>query len=896
MARVGTLQASFSSGELSPRLYGRADIARYQSGAEAIENFLVRPEGGLMRRHGTRFAGEVKDHSKEARVVPFIYSNSQAFVLVFEDLLIRFYKNGAPISSASNSITGISKANPAVLTYSGTDNFSNGDRVLVTGVSGMGQVNNREFTVANVNTGANTFELSGVNSSAYDTYTSGGTVSKIYTVTTTYLEADLPYLQFTQSADVLYIAHEDYAPATLSRVSDASWTLAALSQATGPWAPLNTNLTQHVLCTVTGTNYDPGDSVTIQSNAAIFSSSHVGSYMFMEERYYADNDVSAWAPTSDIGSTKGVQLSNAGSVYELADHVGPNYNCGTVPPTHLSGEAWDGATTSNGVATKWRYLHSRWAVISLDTYTDTKTMSGTIKTRLPNGLAPSSKSVTATANVGGRVRITSAGHGYGVGDYVLISGVTGTTEANGSWRIINTATNTFELEGSTYANAYVAGGTIKRYSTYKYRFGAFSSARGYPACVALHEQRLCFANTTAQPTGVWASRSGDYENFYPGTNDDDSISYNIASGQVDPIRWLASMQDLAIGTMGQEMSAFGGGLGDPITPTNTRIVPQSSEGSASVQAAKVSNSLVFTNRAARKLFSLKYQTDVNSYVSSDLLELAEHLSLGLTITQIAWAKNPASILWVLRSDGSLIACTYRPEQEVIAWTQHDFGGEVESICVIPSDDATTDRLWMSVKRTINGSTRRYIEYLADPFEPTSATDKNAMGFVDCALQYSGSSTTSLTGLFHLEGESVKVVGNGALMADATVSNGKITLASAVTVAWVGKAYTSRLRTLRPEGAAQVTAQGKTKRIPRLTVRVHNSIGGTIGPADEGQMDDLVRRQLDDPMDASPPLFSGDVDCFIASDFDLAGRIAIVQSQPMPLDILSVMPLQSVSEG
>lgn len=894
MARVGTLQASFSSGELSPRLYGRADIARYQSGAEAIENFLVRPEGGLMRRHGTRFAGEVKDHSKEARVVPFIYSSGQAFVLVFEDLLIRFYKNGAPISSASNSISGISKANPAVLTYSGTDNFSNGDRVLVTGVSGMGQVNNREFTVANVNTGANTFELSGVNSSAYDTYTSGGTVSKIYTVTTTYLEADLPYLQFTQSADVLYIAHEDYAPATLSRASDASWTLAAISLAKGPFAPLNVDLTKHVFCTVTGSNYDPGDSVTIRSNASIFESGHAGSFMYLEERYYGDTDVIGYPIVNSAQPSLGAQISNAGNVYEVSGTSGATFVPGQ-PWTHLDGDVWStGSGDTN--RTRGRYLHSRWAVISLDTYTDANTMSGTIKTRLPNGLAPTSKSVTATANSSGRVRITSSAHGFGVGDYVYISGIVGTTEANGSWRVINVATNTFELEGSTYANAWVSGGTIYRYATYKFRFGAFSSARGFPSCVALHEQRLCFANTTAQPTGLWASRSGDYENFYPGTNDDDSISYNIASGQVDPIRWLASMQDLAIGTMGQEMSAFGGGLGDPITPTNTRIVPQSSEGSARVQAAKVSNSLVFTNRAARKLFSLKYQTDVNSYVSSDLLELAEHLSLGLTITQMAWAKNPASILWVLRSDGTVIACTYRPEQEVIAWTQHDFGGEVESICVIPSDDATTDRLWMSVKRTINASTRRYIEYLADPFEPTSATDKNAMGFVDCALQYSGSSTTSLTGLFHLEGESVKVVGNGALMADATVSNGKITLASAVTVAWVGKAYTSRVRTLRPEGAAQATAQGKMKRIPRITVRVHNSIGGTIGPADESQMDELVRRQLDDPMDASPPLYSGDVDCLLASDFDLAGRIAIVQSQPMPLDILALFPLQSVSEG
>jgi hypothetical protein len=143
---------------------------------------------------------------------------------------------------------------------------------------------------------------------------------------------------------------------------------------------------------------------------------------------------------------------------------------------------------------------------------------------------------------------------------------------------------------------------------------------------------------------------------------------------------------------------------------------------------------------------------------------------------------------------------------------------------------------------------------------------------------------------------VKIVAGGATHPDRTVTNGKVSLDVSVTKAWAGLGYTSRLRTLRPEAAAVGTAQGKTKRTPRLTVRVMNAIGGLAGPGDESQMEELVKRDASDPMDASPPMRTGDFDVYLASDFDTDARLAIVQSDPMPLDVLSIMPLLSVSEG
>jgi hypothetical protein len=395
------------------------------------------------------------------------------------------------------------------------------------------------------------------------------------------------------------------------------------------------------------------------------------------------------------------------------------------------------------------------------------------------------------------------------------------------------------------------------------------------------------------------SRSGDFNNHLPGTKDDDAVQYAIAAPQVNVIRWLESSDNLIIGTLAQEFAAFGGGLGDPITPTNTRITPQSNEGSAAIQPARAGNEVIFVNRSGRKLYAMDFDAAGGQYVAVDLTELAAHLTAtGNTFTRVAWARNPASVLWALRSDGVLCSLTYRKDQQVWAWARHPLSdGTVESIAVIPSPDGTVDDLWMIVNRTVNGSTKRYVEYLAQPFEPASDTDKAEMAFVDSGLRYQGSSTTTLTGLFHLEGKTVKVLVGGALQPDEVVTNGSITTDTAATDAWVGLAYTSKLRTLRPEIPTSVgTVQGRTKRVSRVTVRTLNSLGGAVCPYDEVTSEDLPGRYQDGLTDSSPVLQSGDFDINLSSDHASDGRIVVKQTDPLPLDLLSVMSFITVSEA
>jgi hypothetical protein len=234
-------QRSFSGGELAPALYARIDTVKYATGLHTCRNTILLRHGGTANRPGSVFIGEVKDSSKTVKLVPFIFNTSQTYVLEFGNLYFRIIKDGSYVSDLTLTITGITKANPAVLTYTGTDP-ADGDEFRISGVLGMTQVNGRNFKVVNVNTGANTFEmdlLDGTNldSTSYGTYISGGTAERIYTVTTTYVEADLPALKYVQSADVMTMTHPSYVVREVARTGDAAWTITTVSFAPSISAP-----------------------------------------------------------------------------------------------------------------------------------------------------------------------------------------------------------------------------------------------------------------------------------------------------------------------------------------------------------------------------------------------------------------------------------------------------------------------------------------------------------------------------------------------------------------------------------------------------------------------------------------------------------------------------------
>ena len=283
--------------------------------------------------------------------------------------------------------------------------------------------------------------------------------------------------------------------------------------------------------------------------------------------------------------------------------------------------------------------------------------------------------------------------------------------------------------------------------------GSFSTTTGFPSCVSFFEQRLVFAASINNPQTVYFSKSGDYENMDANIGgtvaDDDAIIYTIASNQVNAIRFLTSARTLIIGTAGGEFVVSGGGDNNAVTPTNIMIKKQSNHGAANVDAISVGNATLFLQRAKRKIRELAYNFDVDGYIAPDLTILAEHITEG-NVVEMAYQEEPLAIIWCVRGDGQLIALTYQREQEVVAWHRHIIGGVfgtgnavVESVAVIPTDDSEYE-LYMIVKRTINGATTRYVEYL-HTFN-FDQTDNTSFNYLDSQLGLSKSQTTLTAGI------------------------------------------------------------------------------------------------------------------------------------------------------
>ena len=437
-------------------------------------------------------------------------------------------------------------------------------------------------------------------------------------------------------------------------------------------------------------------------------------------------------------------------------------------------------------------------------------------------------------------------------------------------------------------------------ATAAFNLGAFSDTTGHPSCVSFFEQRLVFAGTIDEPQTLFFSKAGDYENMTTGTNADDAMVYTIASNQVNAIRYMKAVRTLVVGTTGGEFTVSADGTDASITPTNITIKRQSSFGSANVDAIPAGNAILFLQKAKRKIRELQYNFDSDGYQAPDLTILNETVT-DTGINEMSYQQEPGSNIWCVRDDGVLACLTYQRSENVIAWSRHIFGGEFgsgravcESIASI-SGTLTEDEVWVIVKRTINGATKRYVECFSDfDFDETDAND---FKFLDSHLSYSGSATTTLSGLAHLEGQTVSILADGAAHANKTVSSGAITLDRSATKACVGLSYDSILQTMRIEGgAAEGTSQGKTKRISKVVLRLFETVGVKVGPSLTNL--ELIPFRTTSSLLSNPvdTLLSGDKEIEFNDDYNSDGFIFIKQDQPLPCSILAIYPTLVTSDG
>lgn len=447
---------------------------------------------------------------------------------------------------------------------------------------------------------------------------------------------------------------------------------------------------------------------------------------------------------------------------------------------------------------------------------------------------------------------------------------------------------------STHASGTVISRLPDTNATKRWREGAWSAVHGYPAAVTFHEERLWFGGTPDRPQTLWSSAVGDFENFAPSlanqvVADDTALTLTIADDKVNAIRWLSSGKVLAIGTSGGEFSLQASNTNEAITPFNVTVRRETTRQCADVMPARVGASVLFVQRARRRLHEMGYTFESDSYQAPDLTLLAGHM-LRPGIVEIAWQAEPFAVLWACLADGGLVGMTYMRDQQVVAWHRHPLGGaaaKVLSLTAIPAGEQ--DELWLVVEREIDGGTRRHVEFLEAPFWPASADDKDGAFHVDSGLSHAGAPVTVLSGLGRLEGETVAVLADGAVQPPRQVSGGAIALDRPASAVQAGLAYRGCLETLDIEaGAADGTAQARARRIHRVAVRLWATLGCAIG-FDEVTLERVPFRQADDAMDASPPLFTGDRTIAFPKGWERAARVLVVQDQPLPCTVVAIMP-------
>ncbi|MHB1231587.1 MAG: phage tail protein [Burkholderiales bacterium] len=445
-----------------------------------------------------------------------------------------------------------------------------------------------------------------------------------------------------------------------------------------------------------------------------------------------------------------------------------------------------------------------------------------------------------------KFKLLAGGTGFVVGNAFTIAAPAGTvTQTNG-------AAGNGTMSGVTIkAGAPTETWTITCISaaTNRYEFTVTGSVSGsptstwttgnYPAAVTFFEQRLWLAGTAQNPQTLWGSKAGDYPVFTLGSNDSDAIQLTIASTNFDQLVHLESTRYLLPLSYGGEYTIQGGIAS--ITPSSYRIRAQTTHGSNSAKPMRVAQEVLFAQKDGKKVRAISYSLAEDANIAPDITIFAEHIT-GNGVTDMTFSQDPDYIAWMIREDGYLLSLTHLREQQITAWARHNTDGLFESVASIPESTGTTP--YLIVNRTINGVTKRYLEYI----DYTNETQ------TDCALFGTDLVTkhTVWTGLGVLEGKTLQCRADGNVHPDVTVTGGQITLQYAANSIQVGIGYTTTLELLHPEvSPPDGTAQGRPLSVTEMTLRFQDTVACRVNG------NDISFRQFGQPTDTPIAPFTGD---------------------------------------
>ena len=414
----------------------------------------------------------------------------------------------------------------------------------------------------------------------------------------------------------------------------------------------------------------------------------------------------------------------------------------------------------------------------------------------------------------------------------------------------------------------------------KYK-AVFDKAQHYPAAVSYYQQRRVLAGTPAEPQKVWMTKSGTESDMSYSTpsRDDDRIEVRVAAREASPIRHIVPLTKLLILTGSAEWNVDTQNS-DVLTNTTISISPHSYVGANNVQPVIVNSSVIYCAARGGHVHELAYSRDAGGFITADISLRAPHLFDGYRLVDMAFGKAPWPLVWLISTDGRLIGNTYVPEQQIGAWHWHQTDGAFESCAVVAEGDE--DMLYVVVRRSINGQTRRYIER----FESRAFGAQEDAFFVDSGLSYHGMPVKTLKKLDHLEGKTVSILADGAVHVPQTVTNGEIRLQHAAKKIHVGLPYTAEIQTLPVVGDIDNgKGRGLTKNVNKIWLDVIRSSGIWVGP-DENRLV-ANKQRTTEPLGTPPRLKTEQIEIVVFPDWNDYGQILIQQRDPLPLAIVSL---------
>jgi hypothetical protein len=859
-------QKSFSGGELAPDCYARTDTNKFSTGLRTCRNLFVMRQGGTANRAGTEFVGEVKDSSKQITFIPFVFNDSQTYVLEFGDQYMRVHQDGVQLTLTGQNITGITNANPCVVTYAGADTYANGDEIYISGIVGAigTYLNGRNFKVVGLNAGANTFELdyldgTNVNSTSFGAYTSGGTVEEVYEIATPYVEADLSNLQFVQSADVITIVHPTYAPRELARSGHTSWTLSTITFAPTIAAPVGLANTGAAGSTtswvVTAVDPETGEESLASTATSTSAIPTAGAPVTV-----------SW--TAHATAVKFYVYKAINAIYGFIGTAGPNQftDTGITPDTtDTPPEARNPFGSSSNYPSTVTYFQQRQLYAS--TTNDPETVWGSRNGLFENFTTsnPIQDDDAVTFTLAGR-QVNEVRHLIDIGQLIAL-----------------TSSGEMAIQGDSSGILTPTAVNPKQY-TY------FGSSKLPPIIV---DSNALYVQARGS---IIRDLAFNYQTDGYNGNDLTIFSSHLFDGYeiVDwafqkiphSIVWAVRSDGVLLGLTyirEHQMWAWHRHDTDGLVE-NVCCVPEGNEDAVYLCVKRTINGATkrYIERMARRTLS-----DVDDVIDSKFMDCS--LSYDGRNTSATTMTLTGGTAWTFEETLTLTA-------SAAYFAAADVGNEIH-LYIEDADGNVTDT----------------VRCVITAYTSTTVVSVNPNKTVPVALRGVATlnwaeAVDSISGLWHLEGEAVSifadrfVVGspNNASYTTYTVASGAITLDRPYAVVHVGLPYISDFQTLDIDTMNGETLVDKQKLVTKATLHLSKSRGLWLGGApptddDTDPLEGLVEMKLrnlegyDEPVD----LLTGTADVNFENGWNSNGRMFIRQVDPIPCAILAVAPAGNI---